>query len=228
MVGWLEQQLADTSSAEARAWLDAARAEIAREPAAIRRLFPAAGRHVGRASLGEDDDPWSWTVDDAARALLLAAHPDPASEIDELYRHGDTRERRAILRAVGMLDIDATHLLLDALRTNDTDLIAAALSNARALGDDDLAQAVLKCVFVGLDITRIQGLNERVTPHLSRMLADFAHERIAAGRTVPAQVWPLIERYPPADRLEAIERELDSPVAERRDAARAALAERKG
>ena len=59
------------------------------------------------------------------------------------------------------------------------------------------------------------------------MLAAYVHERIAAGRPVPADVWPVIERCPPADELEAIEAELDHPILERREAARAALALRR-
>ncbi len=56
------------------------------------------------------------------------------------------------------------------------------------------------------------------------MLAAFVHERVAAGRTVPADVWPVIDRFPPEDELAEIVAELDHPVAERREAARAALA----
>jgi hypothetical protein len=58
------------------------------------------------------------------------------------------------------------------------------------------------------------------------MLGRYVHERIAAGRTVPADVWPLIDRHPPATELAAIEAELDHPHADRREAAEAALAGR--
>jgi hypothetical protein len=51
-------------------------------------------------------------------------------------------------------------------------------------------------------------------------------ERIAAGRTVPADIWPFIDAYPPADLLNAIERERSHPVEQRRKAAEAALAAR--
>ena len=56
------------------------------------------------------------------------------------------------------------------------------------------------------------------------MLAAFVHERVAAGRTVPAEVWDVIDRHPPRAEIAAIEAELDSPFADRRAAAAQALA----
>jgi hypothetical protein len=69
----------------------------------------------------------------------------------------------------------------------------------------------------------LRGLGQRVTPALARMLASYALERVVAGRAVPADVWPLIARYPAQEELAAIRAELDHPVEERRQAARAAL-----
>ncbi len=44
---------------------------------------------------------------------------------------------------------------------------------------------VLKAVFTGVDLHRIAGLTDRVTPDLVRMAQDYAAERQAAGRTLP-------------------------------------------
>ena len=44
---------------------------------------------------------------------------------------------------------------------------------------------VLKALFTGVTLARIIGLDERVTPELGRMAADYASERRAAGRSVP-------------------------------------------
>ena len=230
----------------ARAWLEDAEARVGVDPSAIRTTFPQVSRRVGRDQIhlaGGDDDPFAPTVDDAARALLLSVlrAETAAEEMPELYRHGDARERRGILRALDVLPLDpaaadgtsereltdtAKDLVDDALRTNDTRLVAAALGTGGVslLDDDELAQAVLKCVFVGLDITRIPGVIDRTTPALSRMMADFVHERIAAGRTVPAAVWSIIDVHPPADALAAIQAEVDHPNPDRSAAARAALA----
>src|SRR5262245_48237443 len=74
--------------------------------------FVSAGRHLGRAPLAAGEplpgssDPVpteGWTVDDAARVVLLLAAGDPGL-IDTLYREGDSREKRAVLRALPFLD----------------------------------------------------------------------------------------------------------------------------
>lgn len=238
----IDSRLSAVLDADASGWLGDARVAVAESPATIRARFPAVSRKVGRGPLDpatDPDDPFVATVDDGARALLIASLPaaDRPVELPELYRHGDTREKRGALRSLDLLAAEpggldgpmrpvARDLVDDAMRTNDTRLVAAALGTAgvAVLDDEALAQAVLKCVFVGVDIDRIPGLHDRITPELSRMMADFVHERIAAGRDVPAQVWPVIDAHPPTDRLAAIEAELDQDEARRADAARRALA----
>ncbi|MET7477025.1 EboA domain-containing protein [Streptomyces sp. NPDC005648] len=205
----------DVLTPAARAWLDEAVARVAAEPSAIRALFPAARRHCGRASLNEH-----WSTDEAARAVLLTSLPlrgkALADEVADLYRHGDPAEQRAVLRALPLLDdlddlddlaADGSHgsygeltlsLVREALRANDTRVIEAALGPyaAARLPQPEYRQAVLKCVFLDLPLTRVTGIDARADHELVRMLADFAHERIAAGRTVPTDVWPLVRRFP--------------------------------
>lgn len=202
-------------------WLDDAEAHVAADPSALAVIFPAVARHVGReAALG------------ARVRLLRAVGSGVVGVATELYRFGDTDERIAVLSALGELDIGdgATDLLHDALRTNDTRIVAAALGpyGLRWLDDDTLAQAALKCVFMGVPLGNIVGLDERVTPELARMLAAYVHERVAAGRSVPAEVWPIIDRFPPEDELASITAELDNPDDQRRQAAADALAARLG
>jgi hypothetical protein len=84
----------------------------------------------------------------------------------------------------------------------------------------------LKCVFVGVPITGLDGIPERVTPDGARMLAAFVHERVAAGRDVPPEVWIVIDKYPHAEEIAAIEAELESSFEDRRSAAQRALSHR--
>jgi len=217
--------------AEALGWLDETLAELGNEPTRVRTAFPAVGRKLGREPLDPDadrDDVHAWTIDDAGRALMLAALGEAAeAELADLYRFGDTFEQRGLLRALPYLPIGdrALGLIDDAIRTNDTRLIAAALGPyaTEHLDDDAYDQAVLKCVFCEIPISPLDGLPQRTTPSGSRMLAAFVHERVAAGRSIPAEVWEVIDRHPPAEELRAIEAELESPFDDRRRAVTRAL-----
>ncbi|TDC60793.1 sugar phosphate isomerase [Micromonospora sp. KC207] len=176
-------------------WLDAAIERVAGEPATIPRWFAAAARRCGRDPL---PDAPGWTADEAARALLLAALPaDHAGHAADVYRHGDAAEKRAVLRALPLLPVGAAGvpLLHDAIRTNDTRLLAAALGPyARHLDPAAWRQAVLKCVFVGVPLAVVHDLDARADVELAAMLAALAAERRAAGRDVPADAAALLDR----------------------------------
>ncbi len=208
-------------TAEGRAWLDRAVDEIGSDPAAVAGWFPATGRRVGRGPLaghwaGRDWRPgpepaggplFTWTRDDAARAVLLDALGERAGgELEGLYRYGDAAERRAVLRWIGRREDGpvaapdcALDLVQDALRTNDPRLVAAALGPwaVRHLEAHAFRHAVLKCVFMGVPLEGIDGLDQRADAELADMLAAYVDERVAAGRTVPVDVWPILERFRP-------------------------------
>jgi hypothetical protein len=212
--------------------LAAARAEVAADPGRIAVVFPGVGRMVGRGPLtagAPAEDPHVWTLADAARTLLLVSLGRAVdAEIAPLYRHGDGEERRGALRALPFLAIDrmiGVGLVEDALRTNDVRLIAAACGPyaSAELDDDAIAQATLKCVFVGVPLTGFVGLEDRLTPEIAEMLARFAHERVAAGRDVPDDIWIVVNDFPATAEMAAIEAELDHPDEGRAAAARRAL-----
>jgi hypothetical protein len=205
--------LAGRLSADGEQWLRQSVGRIEASAPAIRSLFPAAGRRCGRgpldASLPTDPETLrGWTVDAAARVVLLGAlplaGPALAEEIAQLYRYGDAAEKQAVLRGLALLD--ASHglgeaglpIVRDALRTNDTRLVAAALGpyGAKHLDAPAYRQGVLKCVFMGIPLADISGLDRRSDDELARMLQAFAEERIAAGRPVPADVWLIVPRTP--------------------------------
>ncbi|AEG44893.1 EboA domain-containing protein [Isoptericola variabilis] len=202
-------------------WLDDARADVARDPDTLARAFALAGRKVGRGPLRPDADPTGvvhGTVDDAARAELVVAVVDAAgaagaaTRLAELYRHGDAAERRGVLRGLDALERRAAtddgtpaddvaplvstgvELAEDALRTNDPSLVAAAVGpfGSHHLDQHTWRHAVLKLVFMGVSLDAVADLEARTDDELARMAADFAAERRAAGRPVPADVDRLV------------------------------------
>ncbi|RSM38486.1 sugar phosphate isomerase [Amycolatopsis balhimycina DSM 5908] len=175
-------------------WLEKALRDAAADATALRTLFPAVGRRCGR---GPSDVPGR-TVDDVARVRLLEAAPGAAAEMPDLYRYGDAAEKRAVLYGLSAVDVGDTgiELVADALRTNDTRLVTAAMGEYAATHLDDAAyrHGVLKCVFMGIPLARVAGLDRRADDELRRMLRSFAAERTAAGREVPADLLPLAEQ----------------------------------
>jgi hypothetical protein len=179
-------------------------AEIEADPSRIRTRFPAAAREIGRTP-GTSPEPGTERVEDDVRVRLLAAlgrglagDADALSaEVHDLYRFGDADERRAVLLGLGHLGDAigdrAVDLLHDALRTNDPRLVAAAMGTyAARLDDAAWRQAVLKCLFVGVPLRLVAGLDGRADEELRRMVADYAAERRAAGREVPADALPFL------------------------------------
>ena len=166
-------------------WLTHARAE----PDALATHFARAERKLGRAEVAP-----GWTAGQAGRALLLAGRP--AERIREIYAHGDAREKLAVLTALPLLDVGdgGVPLLLDALRTNDTRLVAAALGGyARHLDAATWRQGIVKCVFMGVPLAAVADLEQRADAELATMLRGLADERAAAGREMPADATALLD-----------------------------------
>ena len=192
-------------------WLREAVERVRAEPGAIGALFPAAGRKVGRAARHPESDQDGLvhgTVDDVARTRLLAtlAETLPAdefgTELSTLYRYGDGAERRGVIRALSTLPASVTdpvagpgvEIVADALRGNDIQVIAAALGEfaTRHLDQHAWRHGVLKFLFLGVPLAAVTGLGRRADDELTRMVADYAREREAAGREVPADAQRLL------------------------------------
>ncbi|MFF4134230.1 EboA domain-containing protein [Streptomyces mirabilis] len=181
----LHARLNTSLAPPARAWLDQALDEAADHPGTHGPIsvwelrIAEAGRRCGPEHA------------DAARVLLLhAARADPDA-LARVYRQGTAAERRAVLHALPHLvpGPDALPLVEDALRTNDTRLVAAALGPyaARHLDAHTWRHAVLKCLFTGVPVDVVADLARRAhaDAELARMLGDYARERTAADRPVP-------------------------------------------
>jgi hypothetical protein len=179
---------------------------------AFRALFAGAGRRLraDELELSAEEQrqlleigiaaPRPWGLDGLARAALLgefltASSPERhVALVRELYLKGDEREQAAVLRSLALLPDPGRFLEIgiDGCRTNVRDAFEAiACENpypAAHFPEPSFNQLVLKAYFVGVPVSRIIGLERRKTPELRRMAADYASERRAAGRTVPADI----------------------------------------
>lgn len=145
-------------------------------------------------------DPSGWSVDHAARTLLVLAYPSAdaaayVATLDKLFGAGEVGELVALYQALPLLPRQEAHVLraAEGLRTNIKPVfLAVAHRNpypAERFDDGQWNQMVLKCLFIGVPLAPIVGLDERVNVPLMRMLCDYAHERWAAGRPVSPELW---------------------------------------
>ncbi|MGW7298047.1 EboA domain-containing protein [Streptomyces sp. NPDC054829] len=183
--GELRTRLAARLTDAARSWLDRALDEAAAHPGSH---GPISTWELRLAEAGRRCGP---EHADAARVLILHAARADTEAVTRVYRQGTGPERRAVLHALPHLvpGPDALPLVEDALRANDTSLVAAAVGPyaARHLDAHQWRHAVLKCLFTGVPVTAVADLARRARgdAELARMLGDYAAERTAAGRPVP-------------------------------------------
>ncbi len=233
---------------EALAWLDARSAE---DLDAIRHAMADIGRVVGKkpliAGFGERDTATldgvygpmrvgGWRADEAARAWLLATVADrdetPHETLFGLYDLGDTDTRVGALHALNFVaeaDTDrGLELVLDAGRTYLDPLLTAAWCDnpfsAKYMSDEAYRSAVLKALFCNVSVDGFLGLEERADPELAKSLYDYADEREAAGRHVPAAVWIVAALHPRPGLVARLVGRLEHPLPGERIVAARALA----
>jgi hypothetical protein len=226
---WLERR----AEPQGLVWLRERLAEIRQantaKPARVfETAFARVPRMLGRAALSLDDDalaaadrlrpgwaPRAWSIDDAARALLLLAMESVTEEaqfaaaVRRLRQTADSSEQVALFRSLPVLKPSAglEAEAVEGLRTNIPGVFAALAHDnpfAREVFDEARwNQMVLKALFIGCALGPIQGLDARANPRLALMLRDFARERRAAGRPTPSDLWRCLAPF--AREAEAIE-----------------------
>ncbi len=147
--------------------------------------------------------PGNWSVDQAARTLLVLALPQDDVEkylhtLEQVFTTADVGELVALYQALPLLPYPERlrKRAAEGVRSN-----MIAVFNAIALQNpypaqyfDTLAwnQMILKALFVGSPLHLIQGLDSRANPELARMVVDYAYERHSANRSIPAELWRLV------------------------------------
>jgi hypothetical protein len=189
----LQDHLTTHLDPPARSWLDHALDEAAAQPGIH---GPISVWELRLAEAGRRCGPLHA---DAARVLILNAARAGLDALTRVYFQGTADERRAVLHALPHLvsGPGALPLIEDALRTNDTRLLSAAVGPyaARHLPAHAWRHAVLKCLFTGVPVDQVADLPRRAAGdgELARMLGDYAAERTAADRSVPEDLYRVLD-----------------------------------
>jgi hypothetical protein len=248
---WILRQTTE----EATLWLESRLAEMAALPPdgtdGGRRLALAFGRVpriFGREDLALSPpglaaaqsarpgwDPAGWSIDGAARVLLLlhlpirSGEPDFARRFRRLRQTADPAEQVALFRGLPLYPQPASLIeeVGEGLRTNMRPVFEAVAHRnpyPREFFDQHRwNHMVLKALFVESALAPIQGLAARTNPELSLILRDYARERRAAGRPVSPELWRCLAPFAAeADALGDLAQALTSLDAAERDAAVAA------
>ncbi|MEL6165378.1 MAG: EboA family metabolite traffic protein [Cyanobacteria bacterium J06628_3] len=219
---------------EAINWLDKKRQQISKSetPFVFFTAFSAVPRYTNKneiqptleelesaSNICNNWFPAHWTIDQAARTLLLLSLPTGDVDkyfqiLDQVFAAADVRELIALYQALPLLPAaEKMHnRAAEGIRSNMTAVFnAVALNNpypAKYLDNLAWNQMVLKALFVGSPLYLIQGLDKRANPDLARMLVDYAHERWSAGRNVSPELWRCVGKFANSEMLADLERVL--------------------
>lgn len=147
-----------------------------------------------------------WSLDKLVRVYLLTTLDDSdeviyTKTLNSLFETAENNEAVALISALPFFAYPENWLLraTDAVRSNIGLVFdAIAFQNPYPMQNfSELAwnQLILKCIFNDKPIHLIQGLNERANQELANSISNLAHERWAAGRTIPAQAWRLVSKF---------------------------------
>lgn len=209
---WLWTTLPPTAQPWLRSTADQFQSLSLSDPAAQRQLaiaFAQISRHCPRTTLetaAPTDllpgwNPQQWNHQQAARVWFLTQLPTPTNSavfvhaLDELFARADLHESIAIYSSLPILTAGSalTARAAEGIRSNIPAVFAAVAFDspfpAARFDEDAWNQMVLKCFFLAEPSHRIVGFDRRCNPALARMLSQYAHERWAAGRTVPHGLW---------------------------------------
>ena len=182
-----------------------------------------------------DWQPEFWSLQDTARTLFVleysAAQPEQfLSVLDHLFSAGEVHELIALYQALAVLP-EPERLRQRAgegIRTNMQSVFRAVAHRnpfpCEQLDEGMWNQMVLKCLFIGVPLHPVFGLDSRTNPALSQMLCDYAHERWAAKRAVHPELWRCVRPEMTPNALDDLQRVIEQGDELEKQAAALALA----
>lgn len=181
--------------------------------------FSAVPRYTGKQQLDLSEEeqqraeeirsgwkPQYWSVDELGRTLMILSianrdQQDFLETLEKTHQSSDMGEAEALYKALPVLPYPdrLQDRAAEGIRSNMTSVFSAvALHNpypADYFDEGAWNQMVLKALFVGVPLYKIQGLEERRNKKLAEMLVDYAHERWAADRSVSPELWRPVGPY---------------------------------
>ncbi len=236
--GWIARQLDEARAAWLASQLDAVGRDAS--DAALDIALGLAPRKLGKAALELTDadlaaaraavpgwDPRGWNIADAARILLLTGRAPGAKPFAECFRRlcetADVAELVGLYRGLPLYPAPASlePQVGEGLRSNMR-VVFEAITHRNPYPRNQFDahrwnHMVLKALFIGSPLGPIQGLDERANAELARIMLDFAHERWAAGRPVPFEIWRCVGPFAEGGALDDLARVLErgEPVEKR-------------
>lgn len=248
-IALLREWLAARLDADTWTWLAERAAALASAPEArdLQLAFALVPRRLPRRALelSADDlaaaghclpgwSPRAWSLVDAGRILLLAELPAQADlvarQLRMLCETAEVGEAISLYRGLPLYPCAQAlePQVAEGLRGNVRDVFEAIAHDnpyPRACFDEHRwNHMVLKALFIGSALAPIQGLDARANDELARIMLDFAHERRAAGRPVPPDIWRCVGPFARGAALEDLRRALHADVPAESRAAALALA----
>ena len=162
--------------------------------------------HQTEAMVASKNEHQIWTLDRIVRVFLLSNvintnEEDYCKTVETLFETAEINEAVALYTALPFLQYPEKWLYraTEAVRSNMGPVFdSIAFHNpypAKYFSEAAWNQLVLKCIFNDKPINLIEGLDKRANQNLANILSDFAHERWAAHRTIPPQVWRLVSKF---------------------------------
>jgi hypothetical protein len=175
--------------------------------------FSGVPKYTGKknVSLTEDDiksaaklrrgwKPELWQIDQLGRTLLLLAVAERPKEefldkLEKIFITSDMGEAEALYQSLPIMPYpkELTQRAAEGVRSNITSVFDAVAHHnpypADFMDDDAFNQIVLKALFVGSPLYKIQGLDKRANQKLAKILIEYAHERWSAGRVISPELW---------------------------------------
>lgn len=223
LVEWIVRR----GSHDALAWFEDTRANLSRDlsPRAFAAAFGSASRRVGKTDLmlqqadlvaaetaRRNWRPAGMTIDQAARIVLLLDAAETAEGFVDRLKHlagtADLGELAAIYKGLPLYPHPQTLVpfAIDGLRTAMAPVFEAVAQDNPFPSDhfsqDAWNNMVLKALFIGSALHPIIGLDRRWNAELADMLVAYAHERRAARRPIPPELWRGVGRFADASTID--------------------------